>query len=181
MNGLEYISSLYRLPRSQKRTKYIVDCAIKDIFDRAVLCQLFQKPVLNLLQKTVGYRLTFIQSSDLYFLSIHTHVCHSNVYVVMKQIHSSTIFRKVVLSYSELLMIIKGEVRSWSNLISEERVKFSEQNSENLMKIGWKIRKLWNFESFANFQETFLDQSVWICKWVSWWCHRLTTCHIFCT
>ena len=40
---------------------------------------------------------------------------------------------------------IKGEVRSWSNLISEERVKFSEQNSENLMKIGWKIRKLWNF------------------------------------
>ena len=75
----------------------------------------------------------------------------------------------------------KGEVRSWSNLISEERVKFSEQNSENLMKFGWKIRKLWNFDSFANFQETFLDQSVWICKWVSWWCHRLTIFHSFCT
>ena len=42
--------------------------------------------------------------------------------------------------------IIKGEVRSWSNLISEERVKFSEQNSENLMKIGLKIRKLWNLK-----------------------------------
>ena len=40
----------------------------------------------------------------------------------------------------------KGEVRSWSNLISEERVKFSEQNSENLMKIGWKIRKLWTLK-----------------------------------
>ena len=36
----------------------------------AVVCWLFRKPV-NLLQKTVGYRLTFIQSSDLYFLSIH--------------------------------------------------------------------------------------------------------------
>ena len=35
--------------------------------------------------------------------------------------------------------------------------------------------------SFANFQETFLDQSLWICKWVSWWCHRLTIFHSFCT
>ena len=35
--------------------------------------------------------------------------------------------------------------------------------------------------SFANFHKTFLDQSIWICKWVSWWCHHLTTCHIFCT
>ena len=77
--------------------------------------------------------------------------------------------------------IIKGEVRSWSNLISEERVKFSEQNSENLMKIGWKIRKLWNVEVSQIFRKHFLTRSVWICKWVSWWCHRLTTCHIFCT
>ena len=37
---------------------------------RAVVCWLFRKPV-NLLQKTVGYRLTFIQFSDLCFLSIH--------------------------------------------------------------------------------------------------------------
>ena len=34
--------------------------------------------------------------------------------------------------------------------------------------------------SFANFHKTFLDQSIWICKWVSWWCQRLTTCHIIC-
>ena len=30
--------------------------------------------------------------------------------------------------------LFKGEVRSCSNLILEERVKLSEQNSENLMK-----------------------------------------------
>ena len=24
------------------------------------------------------------------------------------------------------------------------------------------------------FIETFLEQSVWICKWVSWWCHPIT-------
>ena len=51
---------------------------------------------------------------------------------------------------------LKGEVRSWCNLISEERVKFSEQNSENLMKIGWKIRKLWNFEVSQIFRKQFL-------------------------
>ena len=42
--------------------------------------------------------------------------------------------------------VLKGELRNRFNLISEERVKFCEQNSENLMKIGWKIRKLWHFE-----------------------------------
>ena len=41
-------------------------------------------------------------------------------------------------------------------LISEERVKFSEQNSENLMKIGWKIRKLWHFEVSQIFKKHFL-------------------------
>ena len=55
-----------------------------------------------------------------------------------------------------ILGTIKGEVRSWSNLISEERVKFSEQNSEYLMKIGWKIRKLWNFEVSQIFRKHFL-------------------------
>ena len=30
----------------------------------------------------------------------------------------------------------KGELRNRFNLISEERVNFCEQNSENLMKIG---------------------------------------------
>ena len=29
------------------------------------------------------------------------------------------------------------------------------------------------------FIETFREQS--ICKWVSWWCHRLTIFHVFCS
>ena len=83
---------------------------------RAVVCRLFRKPV-NLLQRTVGYRLTYvIQSSDLYFLLINT--CHSAwirppmcVHVmfmlyIMKQIPSFTILRNVALSYSELVMIL---------------------------------------------------------------------------
>ena len=31
------------------------------------------------------------------------------------------------------------------------------------------------------FNKTFLEQSIWICKWVSWWCHRLTIFHGFCS
>ena len=45
----------------------------------------------------------------------------------------------------------KGELQNRFNIISEERVKFCEQNSENLMKIGWKIRKLWHFEVLQHF------------------------------
>ena len=52
--------------------------------------------------------------------------------------------------------MIKGELRNRFNIISEERVKFSEQNSENLMKIGWKIRKLWHFEVSQIFTKHFL-------------------------
>ena len=50
----------------------------------------------------------------------------------------------------------KGELRNRLNLISEERVKFCEQNSENLMKIVWKIRKLWHFEVSQIFTKHFL-------------------------
>ena len=52
--------------------------------------------------------------------------------------------------------LLKGELRNRFNIISEERVKFSEQNSENLMKIGWKIRKLWHFEVSQIFTKHFL-------------------------
>ena len=58
--------------------------------------------------------------------------------------------------YFSLKALVKGEVRSWSNLISEERVKFSEQNSENLIKIGWQIRKLWHFQVSQIFRKHFL-------------------------
>ena len=50
------------------------------------------------------------------------------------------------------------------------------------VKTWWKlVEKLGSYDTlkFANFHKTFLDQSIWICKWASWWCHRLTTCHIF--
>ena len=39
--------------------------------------------------------------------------------------------------------MIKEEILNSLKLISEERVNNFEQKSENLMKIGWKIRKLW--------------------------------------
>ena len=32
------------------------------------------------------------------------------------------------------------------------------------------------FLIFDIFNETFLEQSIWICKWVIWWSHRLTIC-----
>ena len=37
-----------------------------------------------------------------------------------------------------------GEIRNSFNLFSEERINIFEQNSENLMKIGWKIN-IWHF------------------------------------
>ena len=69
---------------------------------------------------------------------------------------SQTCFRIFHRSHNVAFSCSVPEVRSWSNLISEERVKFSEQNSENLMKIGWKIRKLWNFEVSQIFRKHFL-------------------------
>ena len=51
---------------------------------------------------------------------------------------------------------LKEEIHNRFNLISEERVKFFKHNSENLMKIGWKIRKLWHFEVSQIFKKHFL-------------------------
>ena len=81
--------------------------------------------------------------------------------------------------HCSLCTFVKGEIQNRFHLISEERVKIFEHNSENLMKISWKIRKLWHFEVLWIFKNIF-DQSIWICKWVSWWCHRLTIFHSFC-
>ena len=65
----------------------------------------------------------------------------------------------VLICYS-FLRFLKGNSGTGINIISEERVKFSEQNSENLMKIGWKIRKLWHFEVSQIFTKHFSDQSI---------------------
>ena len=52
---------------------------------------------------------------------------------------------------------VKGEIRNRINLISKERVQTLEQNSENVMKISWKITgKLWNFEFSQIFKKHFL-------------------------
>ena len=50
----------------------------------------------------------------------------------------------------------KEELHNRFNLISEERVNIFTHNSENLMKIGWKIRKLWHFEVSQIFTKHFL-------------------------
>ena len=52
--------------------------------------------------------------------------------------------------------VLKGEIRNRFSLISEERVNIFEQNSENLIKISWKIRKLWHFEVSQIFKKHFL-------------------------
>ena len=51
---------------------------------------------------------------------------------------------------------VKEELHNRFNSISEERVKIFKHNSENLMKIGWKIRKLWHFEVSQIFKKHFL-------------------------
>ena len=35
------------------------------------------------------------------------------------------------------------------------------------------------FWNFTFFRKTFLDQSLWIFKWVSWWCYLLTIFYTF--
>ena len=78
------------------------------------------------------------------------------------------------------LLPLKGEVQSRIIIISKERVKISLQIGAKIMKM-WIINKevvtFWNFTYFR--KTKFLDQSLWIFKWVSWWCHRLTICHIY--
>ena len=52
--------------------------------------------------------------------------------------------------------LLKEELHNRINLSLEERVKNFKHNSENLMKIGWKIRKLWHFEVSQIFTKHFL-------------------------
>ena len=70
-------------------------------------------------KKRSGYRITFIQSSDLYFLSIHANLLeldHQCVHMWCLRCNETNsfihylYFRNVALSYSELLMIIKSRV-----------------------------------------------------------------------
>ena len=49
----------------------------------------------------------------------------------------------------------------FNNLILEERVQNFEQNSENLIENQLKNKEVMTLWNFANFQETFLDQSIY--------------------
>ena len=78
----------------------------------AVVFQLFPKPV-NLPQKTVGYRLTLIQASNLYFSLICVillELNHCCAYMQCLCCNETNLFfhffGNIALSYSELLMII---------------------------------------------------------------------------
>ena len=42
-----------------------------------------------------------------------------------------------------------------------------------------KNKEVVTFWNFTFFRKTFLDQSLWIFKWVSWWCHHLTIFYTF--
>ena len=53
--------------------------------------------------------------------------------------------------HSFLISDVKGELHNRFNLLSEERVKFVEQNDEKLKEIGWNIRKLWHLKVSQNF------------------------------
>ena len=55
-----------------------------------------------------------------------------------------------------VILSFKEELHNRFNLSLEERVKIFKHNSENLMKIGWKIRKLWHFEVSQIFTKHFL-------------------------
>ena len=64
--------------------------------------------------------------------------------------HSSSSYRSFSrYDHTTASFNLNGEIRNKLNLSSEERVNIFEQNSENLMKIGWKIRKLWHFRKFS--------------------------------
>ena len=61
-----------------------------------------------------------------------------------------------VVFFSLWVWSVKEELHNRFNLSLEERVKKFKHNSENLMKIGWKIRKLWHFEFSQIFTKHFL-------------------------
>ena len=66
----------------------------------------------------------------------------------------------------------KGEVQSRITIISKERVKISHTRIRN--------KEVETFRNINFFRKTFLDQSLWIFKWASWWCHALTIFHMYC-
>ena len=69
-------------------------------------------------------------------------------------------------------------LQNWINLKRKSTFFPTEQwkNDNNWMR-NKEDMTFWNFTFF---RKTFLDQSLWIFKWASWWCHPLTIFHIYC-
>ena len=89
-----------------------------------------------------------------------------------------------------LYAFFKGEIRNRFNLNFRRRVKNFKHNSENLMKIGWKIRKLWHFEVSQIFTKHFLTSRYeYAIEWVDdvitsllaiYFVHKILKMLIFC-
>ena len=110
----------------------------------AVVFWLFTKPV-NLPQKTVGYRLTLIQSSNLYFSLIRVillelnHCCAYMQYLCCNGTNLLFhFFGNIVLSYSELPMIIL-KLKAFFMLSGHISVLFL---------LHYKPTRLWNRKRF---------------------------------
>ena len=75
-------------------------------------------------------------------------------FVAKKSHMTSSILSYYIYYYSIIVnnLFLKGK----SGTSLEERVNICESNSENLMKIDKKIRKLWNFEVSQIFKKHFL-------------------------
>ena len=75
--------------------------------------------------------------------------------------------------------LLKEEIHTRISLILNEREKYfpTEQckNDQNRIK-NKEVMTFWNFTIF---RKTLLDQSLWIFKWASWWCHSLTILYSF--
>ena len=54
---------------------------------------------------------------------------------------------------------------------SIERIKYLYRTVQIWLKFDKKLENIW---SFIIFNKSFLEQSIWINKRMSWWCHLLT-------
>ena len=84
-----------------------------------------------------GHQLSHNNSVDLDTLYNTTEdLVDANICLYLMGIRDSPQLCRLLSKCIVLMNVFKGELRNSFNLISEERVKFCEQNSENLMKIG---------------------------------------------
>ena len=97
-----------------------------------------------------------------------------------------TVYTTFFKSFNEALFpgFFVPSLQSFKGEIRKQVLKKNKHFRTKQWKLDENQLKKWesygHIENFTNFQETFLDQSIWICKWVSWWCHHLTIFNSFC-